>query len=170
MNLGMSTETSVIVVVVVCMAIIPVLIVRLAVLSARAQRPKNLGLVQGQFVPCPAKPNCVSTHSTSPQHASSPIRFSGSAIEAFARLQTIVKQQPRAQIITAANGYLHVEFTSRIFHFVDDVQFLFDENQRVIHFRSSSRSGYSDLGVNRRRMESLRTTFENVDQTVDSRS
>ena len=168
MNLGMSTETSVIVIVVACLAIISVLIAGLAVLSARAQTPRDLGLAGNRFVACPATPNCVSTHSTIPQHASEPIRFSGSAIDAFARLQTIVKQQPRAQIITAANGYLHVEFTSRIFHFVDDVQFLFDENQRVIYFRSSSRSGYSDLGVNRRRMESLRTAFENADHTIDS--
>lgn len=170
MNQGMSTETLVIVIIVVCLAFILMVIVRLAMLSAGAQRPKTLGLVDNQFVACPAKPNCVSTHSTNPQHASNPIRFSGSAAEAFDRLQAIVEQQPRAQIITAANGYIRAEFTSRIFHFVDDVQFLFDENQQVIHFRSSSRSGYSDLGVNRHRMESLRTAFENVDQTVNSRS
>lgn len=170
MNPGMSTETWVIVIIVACLAFLLVVIVRLAMLSARAQRPKNLGLVDNQFFACPATPNCVSTHSTSPQHACDPIRFSGSAGDAFEKLQAIVEQQPRTQIISAATGYMHVEFTSRIFHFVDDVQFLFDENQQVIHFRSSSRSGYSDLGVNRQRMESLRAAFENVDQTIDSRS
>ena len=107
MNLEVSTETSVIVIVVACLAIISVLIAGLAMLSARAQTPRDLGLAGNRFVACPATPNCVSTHSTIPQHASEPIRFSGSAIEAFARLQTIVKQQPRAQIISVANRYLH---------------------------------------------------------------
>ena len=85
-------------------------------------------------------------------------------------MRAIVEQRPRTRIITVTAGYMHVEFTSRIFQFVDDVQFLFDEDQQVIHFRSSSRSGYSDLGVNRHRMESLRTAFENADQTTISRS
>lgn len=170
MNTGMSTETLVIVIIGVSLAFLLMVIVRLAMLSVCAQQPKTLGLVDNQFVSCPVTPNCVSTHSTSPQHASDPIRFSGSAGDAFTKLQAIVEQQPRTRIITVAAGYMHVEFTSRIFHFVDDVQFLFDENQQVIHFRSSSRSGYSDLGVNRHRMESLRTAFENADQTIDSRS
>jgi len=166
----MSTETLVIVIIVVSLAFLLMVIVRLAMLSVRAQQPKNLGLADNQFLSCPATPNCISTHSTDLQHASDPIRFSGSAGDALKKMHAIVEQQPRTRIITVTAGYMHVEFTSRIFQFVDDVQFLFDENQQVIHFRSSSRSGYSDLGVNRHRMESLRTAFENADQTIISRS
>ena len=52
--------------------------------------------------------------------------------------------------------YLHVEFTSRIFRFVDDVEFVFEDETKTIHFRSASRTGYSDFGVNRNRMEEIR--------------
>ena len=57
-------------------------------------------------------------------------------------------------------AYLHVEFTSAIFRFVDDVEFLFDAGSGTIHMRSASRAGYSDFGVNRRRMEAIRSQFD----------
>ena len=53
------------------------------------------------------------------------------------------------------DNYLHVECRSFWFRFVDDVEFLIDPEQKLIQFRSASRVGYSDLGVNRRRMETL---------------
>ena len=43
--------------------------------------------------------------------------------------------------------------------FVDDVEFFVDAQQKVIHFRSASRVGYSDLGANRKRMETIRRAF-----------
>jgi len=42
---------------------------------------------------------------------------------------------------------------------VDDVEFLFDDNARRIDIRSAARVGYSDFGVNRRRMEEIRRRF-----------
>jgi uncharacterized protein (DUF1499 family) len=47
------------------------------------------------------------------------------------------------------------EFTSRAFGFVDDVEWVIDAVEQRIDFRSASRVGYSDLGVNRRRMHKL---------------
>jgi uncharacterized protein (DUF1499 family) len=44
--------------------------------------------------------------------------------------------------------------------FVDDVEFLLVPAERVIHVRSASRVGYSDLGTNRKRVEALRAKFE----------
>jgi uncharacterized protein (DUF1499 family) len=52
-----------------------------------------------------------------------------------------------------------VEFRTSL-GFVDDVEFYVDGSQKVIHLRSASRVGYWDLGVNRKRMESIRTEFE----------
>jgi uncharacterized protein (DUF1499 family) len=43
---------------------------------------------------------------------------------------------------------------------VDDVEFWFDAAAKTIHFRSASRSGYYDFGVNRKRMEELRRKLE----------
>ena len=56
--------------------------------------------------------------------------------------------------------YIRAEFRSRIFQFVDDVEFLFENQGNVIHVKSASRTGYSDFGVNRKRVEKIRAAFE----------
>jgi uncharacterized protein (DUF1499 family) len=68
----------------------------------------------------------------------------------------------RAKVITDTGDYIHAEFTSRLFRFVDDVEFSFDDTNKLINFRSASRKGYSDLGVNRKRMEEIRKRFESA--------
>jgi uncharacterized protein (DUF1499 family) len=65
----------------------------------------------------------------------------------------------RSEIVTAENNYIHATFTSFLFRFVDDVEFSFDDETKVINVRSASRTGYSDLGVNRRRVEEIRKRF-----------
>jgi uncharacterized protein (DUF1499 family) len=77
------------------------------------------------------------------------------AEHAIETLRRIVTAMPRTRIITADGDYLHAEFTSALFRFVDDVEFFVDRDQRVIHFRSASRVGHSDLGVNRQRMQAI---------------
>lgn len=72
------------------------------------------------------------------------------------RLKDVIRSLPRTQLVEENEGYLHYEFTSLLLRFVDDVEFLFDEGTKTIHFRSASRTGYSDFGVNRRRMEEIR--------------
>lgn len=72
------------------------------------------------------------------------------------RIKTVVAEMPRAKIVILENNYLHVEFRSAFFRFVDDVEFLIDPEEQLIHFRSASRVGYSDFGVNRDRMERIR--------------
>jgi uncharacterized protein (DUF1499 family) len=71
-------------------------------------------------------------------------------------LTVIVQTFPRTSVITVSDSYLHAEFTSLIFRFVDDVEFVIDNDAKVIHVRSASRLGTSDLGVNRKRVEEIR--------------
>ena len=66
----------------------------------------------------------------------------------------------RTMLIQEDATYLRYEFTSLLLRFVDDVEFLFDDSTKTVHFRSASRTGYSDLGVNRRRMERIRSLVE----------
>jgi uncharacterized protein (DUF1499 family) len=89
-----------------------------------------------------------------------PISFDGSSEEAIQRMKTVIEAEPRTKIVTKGPDYLHAEFASALFRFVDDVEFYVDEENNVIHFRSASRAGYSDLGVNRKRMSAIRTKFE----------
>ena len=71
---------------------------------------------------------------------------------------------PRARISMNIDEFLHIEFTSKIFRFIDDVEFYFDE-PGVIHFRSASRIGHSDMGVNRDRMEEIERLFIKASQS-----
>ena len=68
----------------------------------------------------------------------------------------VVDQLPRSTIVEATDRYLHVECKSRLFRFIDDLELLLDPVTRVIAIRSAARVGKSDLGVNRRRVETLR--------------
>jgi uncharacterized protein (DUF1499 family) len=69
---------------------------------------------------------------------------------------------PRVRLVTQTDTYLHAEFATAVFRFIDDVEFYVDETAGVVHFRSASRVGYSDLGVNRRRMEGVREKFQQI--------
>ena len=117
-------------------------------------RPDSIG----QFADCPDKPNCVSTKSSITEHKVSPLTYNSPYQETKNKLLNIVKSMPRSRIISNKNNFLHVEFTSMVFRFVDDVEFYFNE-PGVIHFRSASRIGHSDMGVNRHRIEEIRHLF-----------
>lgn len=117
------------------------------------------GLTEGGLVPCPDRPNCVTSQGGDARHAVAPIRYQGSRSDAVARLRGIVSSQPGATVVETTANYLHAEFRSRVFRFVDDVEFWFPEDRPVIHVRSAARLGYADLGVNRRRVERLRRLF-----------
>jgi uncharacterized protein (DUF1499 family) len=109
-----------------------------------------------RLAPCPSSPNCVSTLDTSDRHRITPYRYRVSLDEAKRLLKEVVSAQRGARIVKEEETYLHVEFTSRIFRFVDDVEFVLEDGTKTIHFRSASRTGYSDFGVNRKRMEEIR--------------
>lgn len=63
---------------------------------------------------------------------------------------------PRTRIVEESENYLRVEFTTAIMRYVDDVEFLIDDSAGVVHFRSASRVGYSDMGANRKRMTAFK--------------
>ena len=88
-----------------------------------------------------------------------PIRFQGSVEDARQRLLNIVQAFPRVTVVENSGNYLKLEVRSAIFSFVDDVEFEFDDVAKLIHFRSASRLGYYDFGVNRRRMETIIREF-----------
>lgn len=118
-------------------------------------RPPELGVREGRLTNCPSSPNCVSSQATDSTHAMAPLPMQGSADAALERLATIVTSLPRTRITHRSERYLRAEFTTPWMRFVDDVEFLVDETAGVVHFRSASRVGHSDWGVNRKRMEEI---------------
>jgi uncharacterized protein (DUF1499 family) len=118
-----------------------------------------LGKIENTLSPCPDKPNCVSSQSQDQSHYVEPFHYTGSQQMAFDQLVFIIRQFPRTQITKQTENYLHVEFKSAWFGFIDDVEFLFSSAQQI-QVRSASRIGYSDFGVNRKRINSIRAKFE----------
>lgn len=137
---------------------LPVIV--LAILSFRSRRPTNLGAADGWLADCPDTPNCACSQATRADQRIGPIEFSGPAEAAWQRLQKIVAAMPNSKVVRHDDGYLHAECKSRVFRFVDDLEFLLDGERHVIHCRSASRVGYSDCGLNRRRLEAIRRAFD----------
>jgi len=128
-------------------------------MSMMGQRPENLGTLGGKLYSCPTSPNCVSTTAEKESQRMECLVFTGDAQAAMAKLVEVVSSMPRSRVISQTENYLYVEFSSLLFRFVDDVEFLIDAENNKIDFRSASRVGYSDMGANRRRMTTLSNRF-----------
>lgn len=121
--------------------------------------PTNIGVNNGRLAACPATPNCVSSQApaSDTQHAIASLPFSSDAPTTMAKLKQAIAVMPRTNIIKETNDYLYVEFASKLMGFVDDVEFYLDNETKTIQVRSASRLGESDLGVNRQRIEEIRS-------------
>lgn len=138
----------------------------LAMLSLGANRPSNLGVTKGKLAACPDSPNCVSSQAAIDAQRVDPLplplqRASGEDGDVVApmsieRLAALIAGLPGATVVRQTEDYLHAEFRSRIFRFVDDVELYVDEPAGVIQVRSASRVGHADFGANRRRVEVIR--------------
>lgn len=126
------------------------------------KRPTNIGVHSGQLAPCPSTPNCVNSQSTDVQHQIEPLTYDSTPAEAMANLKTVIQNMERTKIITESENYLYAEFTTKLIGFVDDVEFLLAPTAKVIHVRSASRLGESDLGVNRKRIETIRAKLNEL--------
>lgn len=128
------------------------LVLSVSMLGCSGSRPADLGLKEdGRLRPCPSSPNCVSSLSDEDEaHRLEPLRGT------LDDVRNALQRMERVEIITDNETYLHAEFTSRLMGFVDDVEFSFAAEEGVVHVRSASRLGYSDMGVNRKRVEAIR--------------
>ena len=157
----MHRRTKQTVLVVAALVFLSVLII--TTLNMLSKPPNGLGDAK-QLAQCPDTPNCVCSQAERDSQRIPPIAYSGSAAQAIDVLKQIIGEMPRSKLVVEDAGYLHFEFRSFLFRFVDDVELLIDEENSIVHLRSASRVGYSDFGVNRRRMEEIRQRFTHSDQ------
>jgi len=129
------------------------------VVSLISPRPDNLGLHDGILTPCPSYPNCVSSQSADEMHAVKPIPYAMPTADARVRILRIINTLPRATVITEDDDYIHAEFRTAGLRQIDDVEFYFDEETRLIQVRSAARLPYYDFQINRRRVEYIRDAF-----------
>jgi uncharacterized protein (DUF1499 family) len=126
--------------------------------SCAGQRPENIGIHNDQLTGCPGKPNCVSSQDKDENHFLQVFRYQGEKEAIFKKLKEIITSWDGMTLITENDNYLHIECKSAMMGFVDDLEFYFSK-EKVIQVRSASRLGYSDFGVNRKRVEKLRELF-----------
>jgi uncharacterized protein (DUF1499 family) len=127
-------------------------------MNCNGTRPENLGVREGKLLECPDKPNCVNSQAKKEDsHYIEPIKYKDDLKTQQTKLLKIISAESRTTLITKTENYLHVEFKSFLFRFIDDTEFYFDDLEKVIHVRSASRLGKSDLGVNRKRIEKIRS-------------
>ena len=123
----------------------------------------KLGVNSGQLKPCPDKPNCVNSQTADKIHFIQPMHFSGTGQDAQERLLQVLKALQQTKIVAVQENYIRVEFTSKVFRFIDDAEFYFlsaENGKTIINLRSASRIGHSDFGVNRERIEQIRNKFK----------
>ena len=112
----------------------------------------------GTLAACPNSPNCVvSSGSPKNKHRIEPLKASGGQWE---KLPQVLEAMPGISVTEQNGNYLRAKATTRVLRFVDDLEFLNRPEEGVIHVRSASRLGYSDLGANRKRVESIREQLE----------
>lgn len=128
-------------------------------LSCAGKRPPNLGVSEGRLAPCPSSPNCVSSDASDAAHAVAPFELAAPPDAAWRAAREAVAALPRTRVVSDTGTYLHAECRSAIFGFVDDLELALRPEEGRIAVRSASRLGYSDLGVNRKRVETLRAAL-----------
>lgn len=120
------------------------------------KRPADLGVRDGKLKPPPTSPNCVSSQAQDATHGIAPLAYKGTPETALKAVAEIVRATPRTRIVSQTNDYLYAEYETALMGYVDDVEFWLPPGEKIIHVRSASRIGYSDLGLNRKRVEDIR--------------
>jgi uncharacterized Ntn-hydrolase superfamily protein/uncharacterized protein (DUF1499 family) len=124
-------------------------------ISTKSPDAPTLGVQGGRLTPCSGRPNAVSSQAVESELHVAPLRLEGGVVEAKAILLEAALKLPRTTLYTEGETYLRFESRSPILRFVDDLEFYFDTEEKLIHVRSGARCGYWDMGVNRRRVQSL---------------
>ncbi len=124
----------------------------------------SLGVTEGKLAPCKNSNNCVSSQSN-PQdriHYIEPIKYSPNDQNPLAELAAVVSSMPGGVIKEQTETYIRAEFTTKLMRFIDDVEFVIDPEQHYIDVRSAARLGKEDMGVNRKRVENIRTNYRKM--------
>lgn len=118
------------------------------------------GLQNNQLSPCPASPNCVNSEfAEDSEHYIAALAYQNKSVADVIQLlqQTIAISGGR--ITDLNDNYIATTYSTRLFRFVDDMEFRIDPQQQLIHIRSASREGHSDLGANRKRAQRIKQIF-----------
>jgi uncharacterized protein (DUF1499 family) len=122
----------------------------------------NLGVANGKLTPVSKKPNNVSSQATDSDKLVAPLPFKATTEATMAAIKKAVEGYGGATVKSEAEDYLYVVFTTSLMKYNDDVEFWLDSDAQQVHFRSASRAGYSDMGLNRTRYEAIAELYSNL--------
>jgi uncharacterized protein (DUF1499 family) len=131
----------------------------MSLFSLPGKRPEHIGLQGSHLAPCPESPNCVCSDESRATHSIGPVVLAAPAATAWTAARKAVLALPRTYIVSERDDYLHAQCASALFGFIDDLELHLRAEQGIIAVRSASRLGYSDFGVNRRRVERVRAAL-----------
>ena len=120
----------------------------------------KLGVTNGQLQPVEDKPNSVSSQTDLQRNYMEPIPYAGNRLQSQSKIKAILTNMKRIELVEEQDNYLHYVEKSKVFKSKDDVEFYFDDSNQMIQFRSKSRVGYSDFGVNRKRMKKITDAYK----------
>ena len=139
--------------------LIILIVIALMVLGYRSHSGAPAGMPYGRLTKCPDKPNCVcSEYKDDTAHYIDPLIIP-EITETTRNILMESIQEAGGTIQTESTDYITAVFSSSVFGFMDDLEVRIDKNINEIQFRSASRVGHSDLGVNRKRVESIKALF-----------
>jgi uncharacterized protein (DUF1499 family) len=121
--------------------------------------PTYLGHKGGKLAVMPDKPNAVSSQTDIVDKRVEPLPYKASTEETLSSVLTTLNTMANNELQIQESHYIYTVFTTNVLHFHDDVEVLLDEQTQKVHFRSQSRAGYSDLGVNRNRYDQFKTLY-----------
>lgn len=127
----------------------------------------EIRIENGKLKQCPHTPNCVNSQARDKKHFIEPIRITATPLDAKNYILQALDELKVSKVVVLENNYIRAEFVSKIFRFVDDVEFYFsdtDSKGLLVHVRSASRVGYSDFGVNRKRIEKIRSRIKTLNK------
>jgi len=116
---------------------------------------KDLGVRDGKLTELAKKPNCVSSQASNASKQVNPLKYSVDLKVQMDKVVNAISDMPGVEIKQKSDNYVYAVFTTKIMRFKDDVEVYLDDESKTLHFRSASRVGYSDLGVNRKRYEAF---------------
>lgn len=142
--------------------LIALVVIKVGVIVRQNIQVPDLGHVSGQLQPLGSKPNGVSTQTDRGSKRVEPWSFGEDLTTTKAAVLSAVDGYGGGEIVTDDGPYVRVVFTTPRLRFHDDAEFYLDESAREVHFRSESRAGYSDVGLNRKRFEALKQLYQDA--------
>lgn len=124
-------------------------------------KPK-LGVKNGRLKEMPSTPNAVSSQTTDRDKFVPAWPYNGSKEQAKKNLIGMLKGYEGVRIVQVNNDYAYAVATSKLMKYKDDIEFYFNDAAQQIEFRSASRVGYSDAGVNRQRYDEMKKRYSSI--------